>query len=329
MEPNWKRLIASGLLASAAGAALGQDPGTSQSGAWPLKTIRLVVPSGPGGGVDTLGRLFGKLLYESLGQRFVIDNRAGAGTMLGTELAARSAPDGYTLLIASAALAVNTAINPRSTFDPFRELAPIAWISSTPIMLAAHPSVPVKSVKDLIALARSRKGQMNGASTGNGTTSHLSVEMFRQLARIDVTHVPYNGAAPATIAAIAGEVDFAFASMVAVYPQTKAGKLRALAVTTARRSGTAPEVPAMAESIPGYESDNWYAFFAPGGTPPEIVARLNREILKALKSREVIDAMTREGADPVGSTPEELAAKLKREVARYSTIVKAAGVRIE
>jgi tripartite-type tricarboxylate transporter receptor subunit TctC len=329
MKPACKHVLACGLLGYAASGALGQEPGAVPPGAWPVKTVRLIVPSGPGGGVDTLGRLFGKLFHESLGQRFVIDNRVGAGTMLGTELAARSPADGYTLLIASAALAVNTAINPRATFDPFRELAPIAWVSSTPIMLAAHPSVPVKTVKDLIAVARSRKGQLNGASTGNGTTSHLSVEMFKQMVAVDVTHVPYNGAAPATIAAIGGEVDIVFASMVAVYPHAKTGRLRALAVTTARRSGTAPEVPAMAESIPGYESDNWYAFFAPAGTPPEVVARLNREVLKALKAPEVIDLMKKEGADPTGSTPDELAAKLKREVGRYSAIVRAARVRID
>ena len=322
MPLKWKTVGPGAALAGAAAIAFAQAPATNLANAWPVKTVRMIVPSSPGGGVDTLGRMFSKTFYESLGQRFVVDNRAGAGTMLGTELAARAPPDGYTLLLASAALAVNTALNPKLTFDPFRELAPVAWVSSTPLILATHPSVPAKTINGLVALAKARRGQMNGASSGNGTTSHMSVEMFKQSTGIDVTHVPYNGAAPATIAVIAGEVDFIFSNMLAVYPQARSGRLRALAVTTARRSSAAPEIPTMGESIPGFESDNWYAFFVPAGTPREIVARLNGEALKALKSPEIIDAMKKEGADPTGSTPEELAAKLRREVDRYSKIIK-------
>ena len=287
------------------------------------------MPSSPGGGVDTLGRMFSKNFYESTGQRFVVDNRAGAGTMLGTELAAKSVPDGYTLLLASAALAVNTAFASRLTFDPLRELEPVIWVSSTPLMLATHPSVPVRTISDLVALAKARKGQMNGASSGSGTTSHMSLEMLKQMTGIQVTHVPYNGAAPASIALISGQVDFIFSNIIAVYPQAKAGRLRAVAVTTVKRSRTAPEVPAIAESIPGFESDNWYGFFVPAGTPKEIIARLNSEALKALKSSEVLEAMRREGADPVGSTPEELAVKLVREVERYAKIIKAGNIRPE
>jgi tripartite-type tricarboxylate transporter receptor subunit TctC len=273
--------------------------------------------------------MFSKNFYESTGQRFVVDNRAGAGTMLGTELAAKSVPDGYTLLLASAALAVNTAFASRLTFDPLRELEPVIWVSSTPLMLATHPSVPVRTISDLVALAKARKGQMNGASSGSGTTSHMSLEMLKQMTGIQVTHVPYNGAAPASIALISGQVDFIFSNIIAVYPQAKAGRLRAVAVTTVKRSRTAPEVPAIAESIPGFESDNWYGFFVPAGTPKEIIARLNSEALKALKSSEVLEAMRREGADPVGSTPEELAVKLVREVERYAKIIKAGNIRPE
>jgi tripartite-type tricarboxylate transporter receptor subunit TctC len=194
-------------------------------------------------------------------------------------------------------------------------------------MLATHPSVPAKTVNDLVALAKARKGQMNGASSGSGTTSHMSVEMLKQMTDIQVTHVPYNGAAPATIALISGEVDFIFSNMLSVYPQVKAGRLRALAVTTLKRSSAAPEVPAMAEFVPGFESDNWYGFFVPAGTPNEIIVRLNSEALKALQSAEVLDAMRKDGAEPVGSTPGELAAKLRREVDRYTKIIKSARIR--
>src|ERR1043166_2242231 len=328
MSSHARSVCAAALLACAA-SAFAQTPPSGLAPAWPLKTVRLIVPSSPGGGVDTLGRMFSKNFYESTGQRFVVDNRAGAGTMLGTELAAKSVPDGYTLLLASAALAVNTAFASRLTFDPLRELEPVIWVSSTPLMLATHPSVPVRTISDLVALAKARKGQMNGASSGSGTTSHMSLEMLKQMTGIQVTHVPYNGAAPASIALISGQVDFIFSNIIAVYPQAKAGRLRAVAVTTVKRSRPAPEVPAIADSIPGFESDNWYGFFVPAGTPKEIIARLNSEALKALKSSEVLEAMRREGADPVGSTPEELAVKLVREVERYAKIIKAGNIRPE
>ena len=314
-------------IASTPAAAQTAPPGSSPD--WPARPVRLIVPSSPGGGVDTLGRIFSKNFYESMGQRFVVDNRAGAGTMLGTELAAKSPPDGYTVLLASAAVAVNAALPVKLNFDPLKELAPVAWVSSTPLMLATHRNVPVRTVTDLVALARARRGQLNGASSGNGTTSHMSIEMLKQVTGIQFVHVPYNGAAPASIALISGEVDFIFSNMLAIYPQVRAGKLRALAVTTAKRSGAAPEVPTMGEHIPGFESDNWYGFFVPAGTPREIIVRLNAESLKALKSPEVLDAMRKEGADPVGSTPEELATKLKREVDRYGKIIKAANIRAE
>jgi len=205
------------VLVTIATAAQGQPSGTGAPPSWPTKAVRVIVPSTPGGGADTIGRIFSSSFYESTGQRFVVENRAGAGTMLGTQFAAKSSPDGYTLLIASAALAVNTALVTKNGFDPSKELSPVIWVSSTALMLATHPSVPVKSVRDLIALANARKGKMNGASSGSGTTSHMSVEMFKQLAHIDVTHVPYNGAAPASIAVMSGQVDFIFSNMLTVY----------------------------------------------------------------------------------------------------------------
>lgn len=291
--------------------------------------MRVVVPFGAGGGTDIQGRLLSKKFYDSLGQVFVIDNRTGAGGMIGAELAAKSPPDGYTILFSTASLAVNANLYPKSAFDPLKDLVSVSWVSSTPLVLAIHPSVPAKTVKELVALAKARKGRMNAASNGSGTTSHLTIEMLKQATGIEVTHIPYKGGGPASTAVVSGEVDFVFTTILSVYPQVKAGRLRALAVTTAKRSSAAPEIPTMSESIPGFESDNWYAFFVPAGTPKEIVVKLNGEILKALKSTEVIDYMKKDGADPVGSTPEELATYFRREVDKYAKLVKAANLKLD
>jgi tripartite-type tricarboxylate transporter receptor subunit TctC len=319
------------VLACGATSSFAQAPGAASAGAWPARSVRIIVPSGPGGGLDIQGRTLSKKFYESTGQRFLIDNRPGAGTMLGTEIAAKSAPDGYTILFTTAALAVNVALTAKTAiaFDPIKDLTPVIWVSSTPLMLATHPSVPAKSVKDLVALAKARKGGMNASSTGSGTASHLTLEMFKQAAGVQFTHVPYNGGGPSTAAVISGEVDFTFTTILSVYPQVKAGRLRGLAVTTARRSSVAPELPAMAEFFPGVESDNWYALFAPAGTPKEIVERLRAETLKALKSPEVLEYLKKDGADPVGSTPEELGAMLRREVERYTKIVSRSNLKPE
>ena len=319
--PEGRICIAGALLVCTASIALAQ--------AWPAKPVRVIVPFGAGGGTDIQGRLLSKKFYESMGQTFVIDNRTGAGGMIGAEQAAKSPPDGYTLLFSTASLAVNANLYPKSAFDPVKDLAPVSMVSSTPLVLAVHPSVPVRTVKDLVALAKSRKGQMNAASNGSGTTSHLTIEMLKQATGIQVTHIPYKGGGPASTAVVSGEVDFVFTTILSVYPQVKAGRLRGLAVTTAKRSSAAPELPTMAESIPGFESDNWYAFFAPAGTPKEIVSRLNGEILKALKSPEVIDYMKKDGADPVSSTPDELAAYFRREIEKYAKLVKAANLKLE
>jgi tripartite-type tricarboxylate transporter receptor subunit TctC len=312
---------------AAAVMALAATAAAAQS--WPAKSVRIIVPFGTGGGTDIQGRLLGKKFFESMGQPFVVDNRAGAGGMLGAELAAKSPPDGYTLLFTTASLAVGPSLYKKLGFDPVRDLAPVSWVSSVPLVLAIHPSVPAKSVKDLVALAKARKGQMNAASNGSGTTSHLTLELLKQTAGIQVAHIPYKGGGPATTAVLSGEVDFVFTTILSVYPQVKAGRLRALAVTTAKRSGVAPELPTMGETFKGFEMDNWYAMFVPAGTPPEIAQRLHAEILKAMKSQEVLDYMTRDGADPVASSPAELAAYLKREIDKYARIIKAGGIQPE
>lgn len=297
--------------------------------AWPSKPVRVIVPFGAGGGTDIQGRLLSKKFYESMAQTFVVDNRPGASGLIGADIALKSPPDGYTILFTTASLSVNiTLYGKKVTFDPYKDMQPISWISSVPLVLVTHPSVPAKNVKELIALAK-KTGKLNAASNGSGTTSHLSIEMLKQMAGVDVVHVPYKGGGPSMAALIGGEIDFAFATALTAQPQLKAGKVRGLAVTTAKRSRAFPDLPTMASLYPGFESDNWYAMFFPAGTPKEIVARMNAEIVKALKSPEVSQFMSKEGADPVGSTPEELGAQLKTEIEKYAKVIKASGIKVE
>ena len=296
---------------------------------WPAKPVRIVVPFTPGGGLDIQARMFAKKFYETLGQTCVVDNRTGAGGLIGAEAVARAAPDGYTILFSSASLAVNVSLYKKLAFDPVKDLDPVSWVSSVPLVLTVHPSVPVRSVPELVALAKKRAGQFNASSNGVGTTSHLSIEMLKQYAGVAVTHVPYKGGGPATTAVLAGEVDMAFVPLLSAQPFMKSGKVRVLAVTTAKRSSALPNVPTMKSFYPEFESDNWYAFFVPAGTPQEIVTRLNSEILKALKAPDIIDYMSHDGADPVGSTPAELAAHYRSEVVRYAKLIKAANIQPE
>jgi tripartite-type tricarboxylate transporter receptor subunit TctC len=303
--------------------------GSAAAQAWPAKPVRIVVPFTPGGGLDIQARLFGKKFYETLGQTFVVENRTGAGGLIGAEAVARAAPDGYTLLFSSASLAVNVSLYKKLAFDPVKDFDPVSWVSSVPLVLVVHPSVPVKSVPELVALAKKRAGQFNASSNGVGTTSHLSIEMLKQYAGVAITHVPYKGGGPATTAVLSGEVDIAFVPVLSAQPFMKSGKVKVLAVTTAKRSSILPDVPTMKSFYPEFESDNWYAFFVPAGTPPDIVAKLNAEILKALKAPDVIDYLSHDGADPVGSTPAELAANYRREIVKYAKLIKAANIQPE
>ncbi len=297
--------------------------------AWPAKPVRIIVPFGPGGGTDIQGRLLGKKFYESMGQTFVIENRAGASGLIGAELIARSPSDGYNILFTTASLSVNISLYKKIAFDPLKDLAPVSWVSSVPLVLVVHPSVPVKSPQELVALTKRQPGGLNGASNGAGTTSHLSLEMLKQFAGAKLEHIAYKGGGPAIAAMVSGEVDFQFATALAAQPFIKQGKVRALAVTTAKRSGTFPDLPTMASIYPGFESDNWYAMFLPAGTSKDIVAKLNAEILKALKAPDLRDFIVKEGGDPVGSTPEELAAYFKRELEKYAKIIKAGNITAE
>ena len=293
---------------------------------WPAKSVRVVIAFSPGGGTDIAGRLLAKRFTETMGQSFVADNRAGAGGLVGAELVAKSPPDGYNILVTTASLAVNVNLHKRLGFDPVKDLAPVSWLASVPLMLFVHASVPAKSVKELVALAKKRPDGMNAGSNGSGTTSHLALEMLKQAAGIKVVHIPYKGGGPAQVALLSGEVDFRFGSVFASVHHIRAGRYRALAVTTAKPSSLMPDVPTLASIYPGLECDQWYAMFVQAGTPREIVMKLHGETVKALKSAEMRDLLTKDGADPVGSTPEELAALFSREMARYAKVIAAAKV---
>ncbi len=315
-----------GLLISAV--ALGVS-GAVHAQNWPDKTVRVIVPFGPGGGTDIQGRLLGKKFYESMGQTFVVDNRAGAAGLIGAEQTVKAPPDGYTVLFTTASLAVNVTLYKKSlTFDPVKDLAPVSWISSVPLVLVTHPSVPVKSVKDLVELAK-KTGKLNAGNNGAGTTSFLAVEMLKQATGASMVNVSYKGGGPAIIALISGEVDFQFATALAAKPHIDSGKVRAIAVTTAKPAKAYPSLPTMTSMYPGFDADNWYAMFMPAGTPKPIVDKLNSEILKALKAADVLDFMTKEGGEPVGSTPEELTAMFRREIAKYAKVIEAGQIAVQ
>ena len=303
--------------------------GVAMAQTWPSKAVRIIVPFGAGGGTDIQARLLGKFFSESLKQNFLVDNRPGAGGLIGAELAVQSPPDGHTILFTTASLSVNvTLYAKRIKFDPLKDLAPVSWISSTPLVLVVHPSVPAKSIKELVALAK-KSGKLNAGSNGAGTTSHLSVEMLNQMAGLKVAHVPYKGGGPSMAALVAGETDLLFATGPVASTQMKAGKVRGVAVTTAKKSSAFPDLPTMNSVYKEFESDNWYAMFFPRGTPKPIIDRLNAEIAKALQSKEMKEFMPREALDPVASSPAELEANFKREIARYAKIIKAGNITVE
>jgi tripartite-type tricarboxylate transporter receptor subunit TctC len=319
-----KHLRFAGVVLAAASMFWGASSALSQQ--WPSKPVRIVVPFGAGGGTDIQGRLLAQKFQASMGQNFLVDNRSGAAGLIGAELVAKAPPDGSNILFTTASLAVNiTLYSKRMTFDPYTDLVPVSWISSVPLVLVVHPSVPVKNVKELVALAR-KTGRLNAAHNGSGTTSHLSIEMLKLFGGVNVTPIPYKGGGPAIVAQISGETDFTFATALAAQPFIKTGKVRALAVTTAKRSSAFPELPTMNSFYPEFESDNWYAMFFPKGTGKDVVAKLNGEIIKALKAPDLNDFIRKEGGEPVGSTPEELTAYFKREGEKYAKVIKAAKV---
>ena len=297
---------------------------------YPAKSIRLVLPYPPGGGTDVIARPLAQKLTENLGQQVIVDNRGGAGGNIGMELVAKSPPDGYTLLFAlTAQYAVNPSLYPKLAYDPARDYAPISLLANAPYLLVVHPSLPAKSVAGLIALVKARPGQLAYSSSGNGSGAHLAGEMLRSLARLDITHVPYKGAGPAMPDLIAGQVQLSFVTYTAAGPHIKTARLRALGVTTARRSPTLPELPAIAETVPGYDSAVWYGFAAPAGTPVEIVARLNSEVLRVLAAPDFRTRITLEAVAPIGSSPEEFGNFIKSEIVRWAKVVKDSGAKVD
>jgi tripartite-type tricarboxylate transporter receptor subunit TctC len=294
---------------------------------YPTKPVRLVVPSSPGGGTDITARILAPKLSELLGQQVVVENRPGAGTTIGNEHVARATPDGYTLLMGISTLAINAAVYKKLGYDALRDFAPISQAVSVPNVLVVHPSLPTKTVREFIAFAKARPGKLPAGSAGVGTNPHLSLELFNTMAGIDLLHVPYKGSGQGLVGLLGGEVAVMFPSLPTVISQVRAGRLRALGVTTERRSQVLPEVPSIAEAgLPGYEATQWFGVLAPAGTPHPIIARLHEDVVAALRSPQVTKTLLNEGAEVVASSPEEFARYLKSETEKWAKVVKAAGV---
>ena len=313
-------LIALAFVPGAAQQALAQD-------VYPSRPIRLVVPIPTGSGTDTVARAVAHGLTERFGRQVFVDNRPGAGTTIGNEIVARAKPDGYTLLMNGAALTISPAIYRKIPYDTLRELTPITVAVFTPNLMVVHPSVPAKSVKEFIALARAQPGKILYASGGNGTNSHLAAALFASMAQVQVMHVPYKGSIPGIIDLVSGNVAMAINSMSTVMPQVRAGKLRALGVASARRVGAAPDLPTIAEAgVPGYESVQWSGLLAPAGTPPEIVSRLHRETVAIVRTPDMKERLAADGSEVIANSPDEFAAFLRSELVKWAKVVKTTGI---
>ena len=324
------RLLCAALLSACANAALAQTTSTSSGQAYPVKPVRVVVPSSAGGGTDIVTRILAPDLSKRLGQQVIIDNRPGAGTMIGIEVAAKSPADGYTLLMGLSTLAINSALYKKVPYDPVKDFAPITQAVSSASIIVVHPSVPAKTVKDLIAFARARPGQMNYASAGTGTYPHMTMELFLSMARLKMVHIPYKGTAPAMIDMLAGHTAVMAATLLTGMPQIRAGRLRPLGITSLARSSVAPEVPTIAEAgLPGFESVQWYGLLAPAQTPKEIVTRLHAEMTRILQQPEIRERLAGDGADTVGNTPEEFRRYIQAELVKWAKVAREAGIKQE
>ena len=327
-----KRAVIAGALTLLPGvhcAAFAQQTASTRSGqAFPTKPIRMLVGFPVGGGADVAARTLAPRMGELLGQQIIVDNRPGAGSSLASEMAAKAAPDGYTLVSIGSTHAVNAALNPKLPYAPAAGFHAIAMVSTAPVAITANLSLPVKSLKDLIALAKSRPGQLNYGPGGVNGINHLAAELLKRMGHFDITLIPYKGVAQALPALIAGEVQLMFASLPGSIDQIRAGRIRAIAVTSAKRSTAAPDIPTVAESgVPGYDAPSWWGFLAPAGTPPAIITRLNADTLKALRARDVNELLIRQGMDPAGSTPAEFDAYLRADIAKWTRVVQEAGIK--
>ena len=305
-------------------------PSLATAQAYPAKPIRWISPWPAGGANDIFSRAIGQKIGESLGQQVLVDNRPGAAGTIGSDIAAKAPADGYTLVMGSSPThAIAPALYPALPYDPLRDFSAVTLVGSVPNVLVLHPSVPAKTVKEFIAVAKARPGKLNFASTGNGTSQHLSAELFKFMAGLDMVHIPYKGTAPALTELVAGQVDLAFENMPALIPHIQAGRLRALAVTTTKRSAVMPELPTIAEAaLPGYDASVWFGVFAPAGTPRPVVDRLHGEILKALQTQDLKSRMVAMGTDVSGMGPDDFSAYVRKEIPKWANLVKAAGVKV-
>jgi tripartite-type tricarboxylate transporter receptor subunit TctC len=296
--------------------------------AWPAKPVRMIIPFAPGGGSDFIGRIAAQQLTESLGQTVVVENRGGAGGSLGVEVGMKSAPDGYTLTLIAASYPVNPALY-KLNFDPIKDIQPVIQMSQGPFLVAVHPTLPVKTVKDLIALAKKTPGGLNFATSGQGSIVHLATEHFASMAGIKMTHIPYKGTGPALSDTIGGHTQLIFGSIASTLPFVRSGKLRPIAVTTAKRIAAEPNIPSIAETVPGYDVTNWHGVLVPRNTPRPIVDRINGDLSKALTNKEMITRLNADGVEPAGGTPEQFGARIAREIDLWKKIVAQAGVKAE
>ncbi len=297
--------------------------------AYPVKPIRIIVPFGVGGPNDLLARLVGQKLTETWGQPTIVDNRPGGGTLIGTELAARAAPDGHTLMIAAASHATNPSRTRKLPFDPLSDFAPVILLGFSPTVLIVHPSMPVKSVRDLIALAKARPGEIPFGSGGNGTAIHLAFEVLCLRGGVKMIHVPFQGQGPAILSVMKGDIPWMFSGILPTLPHIKSGRLRAIAVSSAQRSAVLPDVPPVADTFPGFEAIPWYGLFVPGGTPKEVISKLNQEIANGLRAPEMRERLAREGVEVVAGSPEQFGAFFRAEIDKWAKVIKTAGITLD
>ena len=297
---------------------------------YPARPIRLVVPVAAGGGNDIAARLIAQKLSAAWGEQVVVDNRPGAATAIGSEIVARASPDGYTLMLVSVSFAVNAALGKKLPYDSLRDFAPITQVARVPLILLVHPALPVKSVADLIALAKAQPGRLNYASAGNASSTHLPMELFMSLAHVSLNHVPYKGTAPGLNDLLGGQVQLMFDAIPPALPHMQTGRVRGLAITSAQRTAALPDMPTIAEAgVPGYAYDSWFAIFAPARTPPAIIDKLNREIVRIVHEPDVRERFVQMGVDPLGTTPAQLGAHVRSEIARWTRVVRERGIRAE
>jgi tripartite-type tricarboxylate transporter receptor subunit TctC len=298
--------------------------------AYPVRAVRLILPFPPGGGTDFIARLIQNRFAEGLEQQVIVDNRPGASGILGTEIASKAAADGYTLAMGTSnTMSGNVALFPKLPYDPLRDFVPISLIATQPNILAVHPSLPARSVKELIALAKSRPGQLNYASSGSGSSHHLGGELLKLMAGINMVHVPYKGTGPAIQDTVGGHVEVLFAGIAAALPHVQSGRIRALGITKATRSPMLPDLPAIAEALPGYELTAWHGMFAPAGTPQAVIAKVHGALLQALRHAEVRERFASQGADVVGSAPAEFTKFLRADIEKLGKLIRAAGIKAE